>query len=367
LQQHRRKRGLQLSLALVAPTVAVVALASTVGSAGAGHEELERQGTIAFLRTPVGGPSPKAGMSLFVIRADGTGLRRLTSRGSGVGGHAWSPDGSRIAYIDGGSLWLVRPDGTGRVRLISRSKLNVLVMAWSPDGTALAVEVQDPNKKPPWCCRPRITEIYVVASDGSGARLLVTARAGDPPRVAGEARDPSWLPQGDEIAYTAHGELRAVRADGAGTPRVITHVLGPPTWSPDGRRVALAGAAKTRYDSIYVMNADGSGLHRLTSHAYTEYGFAWSPGGRRILYGRENRLGIYVIGVDGGNNHRVTTAAPPQTAWGALSWAPDGSSIAYTTDSTGRGDLYAVDANGRNKVQLTRSIDTDLAPVWAPG
>ena len=213
-----------------------------------------------------------------------------------------------------------------------------------------------------------MTEIYVVPTDGSGARLLVTARPGDPPRVAGEARGPSWSPQGDEIAYTAHGEVRAVRADGTGTPRVITRDLGTPTWAPDGRRLALTGGRPDwRYDSIYVVNADGSGLRRLTKHAYLG-GFAWSPDGRRILYGMENRLGIYVyvIGADGRSNRRVTADARAQIAWGAMTWSRDRRSIAYTTDRTGRGDLYVIDANGRNELRLTRSGRTDLAPSWAP-
>jgi TolB protein len=127
------------------------------------------------------------------------------------------------------------------------------------------------------------------------------------------------------------------------------------------------GQPGRRYDSIYVVNADGSGLRRLTKHAYNEYGFAWSPDGRRILYGRENRLGIYLIGADGRNNRRVTADAPAEIAWGALTWAADGRSIAYTTDRTGRGDLYVIDANGRNKLRLTKSSEVDLYPAWAPG
>ena len=122
-----------------------------------------------------------------------------------------------------------------------------------------------------------------------------------------------------------------------------------------------------RYAYIDVVNSDGSGLRRLTKHAYNEYGFAWSPNGRSILYGRENSQGIYVIGADGRNGRRVTPDAPAQTAWGALTWAPNGRSIAYTTDRTGRGDVYVIDANGRNKLRLTRSSEIDLDPAWAPG
>ena len=335
-----------------------------LGAGGDQTKAQNREGTIAFVRSQGAGTGSTS--DLFVIQADGTGLRRLTGRGS-VSAHTWSPDGSRIAYTNRGSLWLIHPDGTGRVRLVSRSKLNVNSMVWSPDGTALAVQAQDPSQKPPWCCRPRMSEIYVVPTDGSGARRLVTAREGDPTRVAGESRDPSWSPQGDEIAYTAHGEVRAVRADGTGTPRVITGALGPPTWSPDGRRLAMTGGHPGgRYDSIYVVNADGSDLRRVTKHAYNEFGFAWSPDGRKILYFRENRGGIFLIGADGRNDRKVTSDAPARI-WGALTWAPDGRSIAYTTDRTGRGDLYVIDSTGRNQLRLTRSPGIDLAPSWAPG
>ena len=206
MQQSRSTWRLPLRLGLVAPTVAVVVLASTVGYADAGQDEPERQGTIAFVRTPPGGPSPKAGVSLFVIRADGTGLRRLTARNSYIGGYRWSPDGSLIAYLDKRALWLVRPDGTGRVRLVSRSILNILSLTWSPDGKAIAVLAQDPSRKPPWASRPRIAEIYVVPTDGGAPQSLHT----------GDVRDPAWWPLGDEIAYaTPGGEIRTMRIDGS--------------------------------------------------------------------------------------------------------------------------------------------------------
>jgi hypothetical protein len=94
MQRNKSKWRLPLCLGLVAPTVAVVVLASTVVDADAGHDELKRQGTIAFVRSSAAGPA--ATSALFVIRADGTGLRRLTGRGS-VSGGTWSPDGSLIA------------------------------------------------------------------------------------------------------------------------------------------------------------------------------------------------------------------------------------------------------------------------------
>ena len=145
-----------------------------------------------------------------------------------------------------------------------------------------------------------------------------------------------------------------------------------PTWSPDGTHLGFIGCRSqggrcvARYAGIYVADADGSNLHQVTSHAYNEYGFAWSPDGRNILYGRANRQGIYVIGADGRNNHRFTRDSPRPVDDPALSWSPDGRSVAYTTDRTGNGDLYRIDANGHNKHRLTNTAASDADPSWQP-
>ncbi len=127
-----------------------------------------------------------------------------------------------------------------------------------------------------------------------------------------------------------------------------------------------AGGASHVMPAIYVADADGSKLHLVTGHAYNEYGFAWSPDARSILYGRANRQGIYIIGADGRNNHRLTRDSPRPVLSGALAWSPDGHSIAYATDHTGNGDLYVINADGHNKIRLTHSAASDTDPSWQP-
>jgi TolB protein len=351
---------------LFAGPVAAAALMGVVGEAAASRTGARsRVGEIAFLRSVVGaGPA-----GLFVIGAEGKGLRRLSPSGLDVDSFEWSPDGSRIAYLDsGGALRLVRPDGTGRELLAGNSPFrNPWFLSWSPDGKAIALEFHDPVTTP----LPRWHHRIVVVSTGGGTLLRLPS--GD------DAQDIAWSPAGGEIVYeSGSGRLRIIATDGDKPrpffPTPQTQGFGLPMWSPDGTHVGFVGSvrdgrhptASEHYDAIYVADADGRNFHVLTSHAYNEYGFAWSPDGRSILYGRAHRGGIYVIGVDGRHNHRLTTDWPTPTEFPTLTWAPDGRSVAYATDRTGNGDIYVIGADGRNKVRLTSSPAADVAPSWQP-
>ena len=347
---------------LLAGTVAAVLTCVLVGAVASRAGVRSRSGTIAFLRGDVGVRS-----GLFAIEADGSGLRRLTPTGSDTGSYEWSPDGSRIAYLDRrGALWVVRPDGAGRHLLAASSPLrSPWYLTWSPDGKAIAV-LANPAAGPPATSIRGFSElrIFVIPTDGGEPRHL----------PSGDVQGPTWSPRGDEIAYvSAAGKEWIIRTDGSKARPVFHHRvgLGEPSWSPDGARLGFGGLVRRgrhidRYAGIYVADADGSNLHQVTSHAYNEYGFAWSPDGRSILYGRANREGIYTIDADGRNNHRLTRDSPRPVDVGALTWSPDGRSIAYATDRTGNGDIYAIDADGHNKVQLTHTAASDIDPSWQP-
>src|SRR5262245_10847534 len=346
------------ALAPLAVAAVVLAAGSNPGAAAGSN----RAGTIAFIRilNPrfYGGP-------LFVVRADGSGLRQVTPQSTRVWWYAWSPDARLIAYIDQrSSLWLVRPDGTGRRLLLPASQLRSFGLSWSPDGKDIAiVSPGGPDAKHPHGCGN--LAIYSVPVDGSTPVLVSAPRRGIGCGIA-------WSPRGDEIAYGDGGEVLGVIPSNDGLPRLLLKsggFVGLPQWSPDGTKLAAPTLihrrlGTLRYRRITAVDADGSDRHIVTDHAYTEYPFAWSPDSRQILYGRQDRQGIYVIGADGHNNHRITRDSPPPALWGALAWSPTGSSIVYATDRTGNGDLYLIDADGRGKVRLTSTPDTDIDPSW---
>jgi Tol biopolymer transport system component len=333
----------------------------STGSAASQAAASKRAGTIAFIRLENG---PVFGGRLFVVRPDGGGLRQLTPQGTTVWSYAWSPDGRLIAYIDQRlSLWLVRPDGTGRRLLLPTSQLSSIVLSWSPDGKDIAIVSPGANANPARAACAKLA-LYAVPVDGSKPVLVSAPRRGIGCAIA-------WSPRGGEIAYGGGGEVLGVISRNGGRPRLLltSGSGGAPQWSPDGTKLAAPtiihrGRLTDRYRRITVVDADGSDPHVVTDHAYTEYPFAWSPDSRRILYGRQDRQGIYVIGADGRNNHRVTRDAPPQAGWGALAWSPTGGSIVYTAGGTENTDLYLIGIDGRGKFQLTATPDSDIDPSW---
>jgi Tol biopolymer transport system component len=334
---------------------AVLAGVLTFGSAVSRAAAPGRVGMIAFMR--LSNDRVFRGR-LFVIRPDGSGLRALTPPGT-VEAYAWSPDGSSIAYIDQNlSLWLVRLDGTGRRLLLSTSRLSSISLSWSPDGKEIVIASPGPNANGQ--CK---TRLYLVPIDGGQPVSL---------RTAGGC-DVAWSPRGDQIAYDRGGEIFVMRSDGTGSREVAKG--GGPRWSADGVQLAFGVRIRLHraftlgafYTAFGVVDADGEGFHVVTAHAYTEYSVAWSPAGRRILYGRADRKGIYVIDADSRDNHRITRNSPPQAGWGALAWSPTGGSIVYTAGPADNTDLYVIGADGRNKLQLTNTRDVDIDPSWSAG
>lgn len=290
---------------LVAGAVAAALVGAVASHAAASH----RAGTIAFVRLA---PGPGFVGQLFSVRADGSGLRRVTPRSATVYSYAWSPDGRFIAYIDERtfSLWLVRPDGTGRRLLLPTSELSSLGLSWSPDGQDIAIVSPGPSANRTTACAQ--LALYVVPI-GRGKPVQVS-----PPR-RGIGCGVAWSPLGGEIAFGDGGEVLGVISKNGGRPRILlSSGVGAPQWSPDGTKLAattlihLSRRRVLRHHRISVVNADGRDPHVVTDHAYTEYPFAWSPDSRQILYGKQDRQGIYVIGADGRGDHRVTHDSPPR-------------------------------------------------------
>lgn len=318
--------------------------------------------------------------SEFVMNPDGSNpvnvSEELDLRGAFP---IWSPDGMRIAFeknrpgdfevvnrniiLGPREIWVMHADGSNRVNLTNHDDDDVLPR-WSPDGTKIAFQSKRNGE---W-------EIFVMNADGSDSRRL---------GVGGRAK---WSPDGSKILFDVarpdpwQHDPFIMNDDGSGRrkladlPNLTTTSV---SWSPDGTRVMLHGIVDDNWlMKIYVVNVDGSDLTDITKNLTPAKGFTnilpgpWSPDGRRIVFstlvndwGRGGPVNsdIFVINTDGTNlvnltNHPKTDIQP--------SWSPDGSKIVFTSVRDGNYDIFTMDADGSNPINLTNHPADDANPSW---
>jgi Tol biopolymer transport system component/DNA-binding winged helix-turn-helix (wHTH) protein len=358
---------------------------------------------IAFLR---------AGQGVFVISVLGGTERKIANTGSALG---WTPDGRALLVRDRAED---KPYGIFKIDLDSGKREQITqapsgIGDWtfdvSPDGHTLAFIRYE---------RPGVSDVHVVPLTGGEVRRRTGWNASIS-RVA-------WMPGGREVLYSVKEApgldpslfkvlpegnapepgIRAFRAS-AGWPSIArqrqgglariafahdrvdvglrlidlealrtterldsvarfsdsTRIDVPGRFSRDGERVAFV-SDRTGWAEAWVANRDGSGLHQVTMMRATELGIGgWSPDGRRIAIDAviAGSSDLYLVDLDGRPPVRLTSDS---TFDGFPEWSSDGQWIYFTSNRTGRPELWKISVNAGTASQLTR--DGGLQPREAP-
>ena len=274
-------------------------------------------------------------------------------------------------------LYSINPDGSSQEKLLKYKAddpnrgSNYAPIA-SPNGKKVAFEsMRDGNY-----------EIYVYDIENRIQINLTKNRADD--------HSPAWSPDGKRIAFVSARDsilldyrrdiwtnnIYVMDTDGSNIKRITrdntTNAYGGLSWSPDGNSLAVAISSLSPYGlfysaGIHILNLHNSSIIELPyNSAQIQGNPKWSPDGKYILYtiSGSKFIQIYRMNADGTN--QIDLSKDPTTYDIDPSWSPDGKYIVFSSNSAGNYYVYIMDADGSNRKQLTKGKGEDTFATWLP-
>ena len=259
-------------------------------------------------------------------------------------------------------IFTIAPDGTDRTMLTHSKFADNINPAWSADGTQLTFERDF----------ARAADIFTIDADGTNVHRVTHFRY---------SSAPFFSPDGTKILFAQEDPLThrtgiwTTNVDGTGDPQLVfsdphpSAVLAFPQYSPDGTKVTFTRYGREGRSAIFIADADGSDVVRLTNWDLGAAAGSFRPDGSMLAFNSysESILGqsgnIYTIRADGTALVQLThnDDAGTTNAFGP-SWSPDGTQIGFAQ----AGDVYLMQPDGSDVVQVTSGPLADHNTDWGP-
>jgi Tol biopolymer transport system component len=215
------------------------------------------------------------------------------------------------------------------------------------------------------------SEIFIMNGDGTGQTALTNNSAFD--------ADPKFNRAGNKIVFTSNrdgnNEIYMMNADGTNAVNLTRNAASDsdPAISPDGSKIVFVsdrdrtGPSLPSTLELYQLNANGSGVRRLTNNAEFDGDPAFSPDGRSLVFcsRRDGNEEIYRLNLDNLNQAPVNLSRNPRLDR-FPNFTPDGARLVFTSDRSGDAEVYIMNADGTNVTDLTNSPLIDTDPVVSP-
>jgi Tol biopolymer transport system component len=285
---------------------------------------------------------------------------------------AFSADGKRMAYSARGASKgdafhvFVRVLASGAPMQLTNGESSDVGPAWSPDGTRLAfLRIAEGR-----------TEYIAIPSDG-GEQRKVAEFGGAPADVGQPLPAVSWTRDGRSLAVVETGEKQlpaiALVSLADGTVRRVTQPPEgsegdfTPAVSPDGNTLAFVRGTGPDGADIYLCDLAGGNLRRLTFDDRAIRGIAWTPDGQEVVYAASRNGGgwrLWRLPAYGGSPREIAVAGT-RAHFPAI--APQGRRLAYT-DSPSVSAIWraALDGPDSDERPVIRSLGRETAPAYSP-
>ena len=260
---------------------------------------------------------------------------------------------SKIAFVsnrDGNDeIYMMDYDGANPTR-ITFNKIRDYMPAWSPD-----------QRKIVYTTYKRANPDLVVLSLYEGKSTVVSAK--------GTNFSGAFSPDGKKLAFCStmdgNAEIYVSDADGKNVKRLTFNnaIETSPSWSPTGREIAFTSdRLGTGNPQIYTMDAEGSNVRKVSFGGNYHDAPAWSPDGERIAFVSrvENIFDIYILNL---RTQQISKLTESNARNENPTWSPDGRHLVFASNLSGTIQIYTIDYDGTNLHALTAGKENKL-PNW---